>query len=375
MNRDDVEKLLGGYAAGTLTESERQALFAAALEDQQLFESLAAEEPLRELLQDPAAKAQLLAALDDRPAPWYRRLMRPAFGIAAGAAMVLLAVFVRHEPPKPEPVIVAETRHEPVRSFQPPLPVEKSPLPTVLRNKPAALPPPPVLSASPPPAAPVDAIAQATPAAPAAPAAQNATEPLSVAELDKESAKVAVPIVPAQPLRPTDFVAGAKGAAPAPPSSPPPARFLALFRGRGDAQEAVRLGLRFTVLKKSPAGELTELDPQKEMDRNDEVVIRFVSSEAGFLSVSQLNVPNGLHEIANQLLTPSVPYTIPKTGSFRANGTATNEFLVTFSRVALKTEKRAESASSQPGGRASIVSTGADIGPQLANFTITLKYK
>ena len=120
MTRDDIEKLLGGYAAGTLTPEERDALFEAALDDQQLFESLAAEEPLREMLQDPAAKAQLLAALDERPAPWYRRLVWPAFGVAAGAAMVLMAVLGQHERPKPEPVIVAETRREPVRSFQPP---------------------------------------------------------------------------------------------------------------------------------------------------------------------------------------------------------------------------------------------------------------
>ena len=55
MKREDIEKLLGGYTAGTLTPAEREALFAAALEDQQLFEMLAREEPLRELLQDPAA--------------------------------------------------------------------------------------------------------------------------------------------------------------------------------------------------------------------------------------------------------------------------------------------------------------------------------
>ena len=40
---DDIRKLLGGYATGTLTEDERQALFAAALQDQTLFEALADE--------------------------------------------------------------------------------------------------------------------------------------------------------------------------------------------------------------------------------------------------------------------------------------------------------------------------------------------
>ena len=53
---------MGGYATGTLTDAEQEALFAAALEDQELFDALAREQSLRELLRDPAAKAELLAA-------------------------------------------------------------------------------------------------------------------------------------------------------------------------------------------------------------------------------------------------------------------------------------------------------------------------
>src|ERR1019366_6497011 len=64
MSPEDIKKLLGGYATGTLTAEERQALFAAALEDQELFDALAREQSLRDLLRDPAARAQLLAALD-----------------------------------------------------------------------------------------------------------------------------------------------------------------------------------------------------------------------------------------------------------------------------------------------------------------------
>ena len=47
---DDVRKLLGGYATGTLTDEERNLLFSAALEHQELFDALADEEALRELL-------------------------------------------------------------------------------------------------------------------------------------------------------------------------------------------------------------------------------------------------------------------------------------------------------------------------------------
>ena len=42
MSPEEIKKLLGGYATGTLTAEEQQALFAAALEDQELFDALAA---------------------------------------------------------------------------------------------------------------------------------------------------------------------------------------------------------------------------------------------------------------------------------------------------------------------------------------------
>lgn len=59
----DLEKLLDGYATGTLTEAERKALFEAALHDQALFGTLADEEALKELLDDPASRRRLLNAL------------------------------------------------------------------------------------------------------------------------------------------------------------------------------------------------------------------------------------------------------------------------------------------------------------------------
>ena len=99
MRREDIRKLLGGYATGTLTAEERQALFEAALDDQELFEALVKEQALRELLEDPAARAHLLAALDDGPLPrpvgqalppanWPLRLERWLWGHAVGLAAV-----------------------------------------------------------------------------------------------------------------------------------------------------------------------------------------------------------------------------------------------------------------------------------------------
>lgn len=91
MRPGDLEKLLGGYATGTLTAEERQALMEAALEDQQLFDALAREEALRDVLSDRAARARLLAALDRQPARWYRRAWSsmPLRAFAAAAALAI----------------------------------------------------------------------------------------------------------------------------------------------------------------------------------------------------------------------------------------------------------------------------------------------
>ena len=64
---DEVRQLLGGYATGTLTDEERNLLFAAALQDQELFDALADEETLRELLAEPATRQTLLEQLQRQP--------------------------------------------------------------------------------------------------------------------------------------------------------------------------------------------------------------------------------------------------------------------------------------------------------------------
>ena len=92
MKRTEAEKLLGGYAAGNLTEAERRSLFEAALEHQDLFDALADEEALRELLADPAARAHVLAALAPalpRIVPFWRR--PGVIGAAAGIIMAATA--------------------------------------------------------------------------------------------------------------------------------------------------------------------------------------------------------------------------------------------------------------------------------------------
>ncbi len=78
MSREEIQKLLGGYATDTLSEEESRALFEAALNDQELFDALAKEQALREVLQDGSARRELIAAL--APA-------RESFGVRAGRWM------------------------------------------------------------------------------------------------------------------------------------------------------------------------------------------------------------------------------------------------------------------------------------------------
>lgn len=96
----NLEKLLGGFAANTLTPEERSQLYKAALHDQQLFNALADEQALKELLSDPAVRRKLLETLK-RPAtsdavgslPWWAWFKRPAaLAFAGGLAAVIFAI-------------------------------------------------------------------------------------------------------------------------------------------------------------------------------------------------------------------------------------------------------------------------------------------
>src|SRR5271170_7955759 len=100
MTHDEIQKLLGGYATNSLTETERQALFEAALEDQELFNALHQEQALKELLADPLSRAEIRQALE-KP-----RAARPHWWIwtaaaSAVAAAVIVALIIRPRPPEP----------------------------------------------------------------------------------------------------------------------------------------------------------------------------------------------------------------------------------------------------------------------------------
>lgn len=117
MSKDDVRKLLGGYATGTLTPEEHDALLSAALEDQELFNALADEEALRQYLADPAFRRDLLVAMDERKHRRFAWLVRPVpvalAGSLAAAALVVVSLRLHTEPARMAAVPTAAVQPSP----------------------------------------------------------------------------------------------------------------------------------------------------------------------------------------------------------------------------------------------------------------------
>jgi len=269
MRRQDIEKLIGGYGAGILTPEEEQALFAAALEDQTLFDALAGEQPLRDLLQDPAARTSLLAALADRPVQWHRRmaawLMRPRT-LAAVAAVLCLAVTVS----------VWTTRHRRME--------------TVLTARVAPTAPVPVALPE----------AAAEPAAPPRAQRAEAAAKRKAEVLEMETPPLAnAPSAGSGPTSPGNTVARAGGVVGGVPqtvgqltpavqrpqasdqiaSAPPPPAPKAL---PVPAPEISPLG--WTVLRRQPDGEFVQVDAGS-LQTGDAVKLRLESKDAGYVYV------------------------------------------------------------------------------------------
>lgn len=350
MKREDAEKLLGAYAAGTLTAEERQALFAAALEDQRLYETLVREEPLRELLADPSARGELLAALDNVPKPWYYREVHPGIIAAAACAVVIVTVAVKFWPLRTAPpvsVVAQAELPQPAKSDIPnALIFQDQQAPARQSNLP--LPPPPAIQAPPPPK----------------------LEPAVDAVLAQSFARSS------QPAAPGPVVAGNSAVLPTPVpaagSSVLP--MAAAFRA---AAAPTPLSVRYTILKKLPNGQFAPVDPGKELDSGDEIVIRLEPAESGFLYVLE-----DMRPIAGDRVEASVPYTVPRNGTFRGEGSGPREFLVVFSRQPQDFSNRnqptiapaREEQVGPAGAVTSVVTASVAPSPQVS-FSITLKYK
>jgi len=105
----ELEKLFGGFAADTLTADEQQRLYRAALQDQQLFNTLADEQAFKELLADPDVRRRLLRALQQagpsttgEARPWWAWFTKPAGlawtgGLAAAVLAIAFGTRIYHE--------------------------------------------------------------------------------------------------------------------------------------------------------------------------------------------------------------------------------------------------------------------------------------
>jgi hypothetical protein len=148
---EEIRGLIGGYATGSLTEAQKKALFEAALEDQELFDELAREQEIKELVDLPGARERLIEAVskpEPRRVPWWRQAW--AMGALAAAAVGIVAMgWMLSRPPKPVEVaqVAAPPAEAPAPAAVPPVAEKKrSAAAPEARNKTA---PPPAKSDEP----------------------------------------------------------------------------------------------------------------------------------------------------------------------------------------------------------------------------------
>jgi hypothetical protein len=367
-------------------------LFAAALEDQQIFETLAREEPLRELLQDPVANSRLRAALEQTPEPWHRRWLRQAtWAIPAAGLAAIVVVLIMQHPPARQPVTIAQVLRP---RTEPAVPVP-SPLPQVLEDRPLAretgarpAEPPVAFATSPPPppaAVPLPsdaqgqqgqagiAIARSTPAlvapAPASPTATQkdvqveAAAPLAAAEAVTVSAAPAAEPLPVRARRAPESVrlqvaggqlAGAGGfvqaqdaralyyGTPAPPVFQTNLVQPELKKGQAAPPVAPavanalgpitlqHLGLRYSVLRRAN-GQVTPVNPNEPIDRGGDLSLRIEPNETGYLYIFE-RASDGWQLFSTSRVERLAPYTVPQTGTLPFDRPGPKEWFVVFSR-------------------------------------------
>ena len=385
MSREEIEKLLGGYATGTLTGEERDALFAAALEDQVLFDLLAREEPLRELLEDPLAKARLRRALEESAVPWYRAWLRPALLGALVTGMAVVAVVVERQAARRPGVAILARAPRPVL----PVPVP-SPLPQALEKREVPQPgrpgeaKPADLQAVPTSVAPDRPLS--VPAPPAAVAGQSASAGPAQALEGRIGRTVGVSLPSLQDayelfygsrlqpaLGPNLFRSGQQSGSPAAAGARVGGRAL---------PQALHLGVRYRVLRRLPDRSFAGISSDQELDAKDEVRVLIESNDDGYLSVIERTPDRTWRGVVLDRIARMQPYTVPATGVLTFEAARPIELFIQVSRQPLTTEDRAPAEGSDQvfGNRGTerrtyVVSTASDVMAQRVGFAITLGHK
>lgn len=393
MSREEIEKLLGGYATGTLTGEERDALFAAALEDQVLFDLLAREEPLRELLEDPVAKARLRRALEESAVAWYRAWLRPALLGALVTGMAVVAVVVERQAARRPGVAILARAPRPVLPVPVPSPIpqalEKREVPQPGRPveaKPADL-PAVATSVAPdrPPPVPAPSSAPSS-APPAAVAGQSASAGAAQALESRFGRTVGVSLPSPQDayelfygsrlrpaLGPNFFRSGQQSGSPAAAGARVGGRALPL---------ALHLGVRYQVLRRLPDRSFAGVSSDQELVAKDEVTVVIESNDDGYLSVIERTPDRTWRGVVLDRIARMQPYTVPATGVLTFEAARPIELFIQVSRQPLTTEDRAPAEGSDQvfGSRGTerrtyVVSTASDLMAQRVGFAITLRHK
>jgi hypothetical protein len=283
--KGDVRHLLAGYATGTLTDAEKKELFEAALHDPELFAEIAGEEPLRELLESAAVRAELLERIEPA-SPGFREqlvgwLRRP--GVLAGAAAAVLVVVAVSVAPLMRPKVLHEVALE--------------------VNRPEEI------------LAPVPQAAPERKSAPA-PAVQKRYSVPSVgskAVRPPQAFADSARLEAGAPKPPDGAVAGGGTPievlpAPPPVSAPAPVAFEVPSSSLVAAQiarESSSPSLRYEVETRGPTGEFAATANPPELKDRDVVRVRFRPSRTGFLTVHDTSTPDAAPLFSGQVAAGS----------------------------------------------------------------------
>jgi len=290
MTDEDIRKLLGGYATGTLTDEEQQALFEAALHDEKLFAALAEEQALREMLDDPAHRAAVLQALEPARKGWGLRWMIP-LGIAAALVVTVSTVVLLRGPAGEAPVLTAKVVAPPEEKME---------------SRP--------VSASPP----VDYLRKSRAAASSPAAAAPAKTLEALAEKEVRRAQAPASATPREVLKDTREEAKVASAPPPPPPSPravsasAEASFAAPVQARQQGTLNSAGKVQYTIMRRASDGKFKPVDAGEMLQPADAVRLNVAADESGLLSVSQKNPPKVLFQ---GVVQSQVPVTVPRTGS------------------------------------------------------------
>jgi hypothetical protein len=324
MSRDEIQKLLGGYATDTLSEAERRALFAAALEDQDLFDALAEEQALRDVLLDPAARQQVIEALGPAREPFAARLWRglrqPAVLAMAGGLAVLLIV---------AGIVLRPARHAARPEAMVADAITPTP-PTVA--PPAAIPPSAALRKK--------MESRVVGRNPKLPARLPADRALATAQPAAESAASPVPEPvppPAAPVPPplSGGVIGGVAGTPAGvseakermlPATPAPAPVLRFGAAAGQAiaggrfaKTVPKAAVQYSLLVKGADGAYSPVPAGAVFHAGDAVRVQINPGEGGYAYLLQREGSGGWKLVASQQVEKGQRYELPPTGGLQSD--------------------------------------------------------